>query len=178
MTNKAALVEAVLLLEVEPVEESLLAKLTKLSGKDVMEALDTLVSRYSAEEFGIIPVKIAEGWTFSPKEQFWDVLKEKYGRRKDDQLSRAALETLAIIAYSQPVTRAELENLRGVGSENIVRMLKDKNYIKEVGRKDTPGRPILYGTTREFLKTFRLGSISDLPRLDEVDEAKFAGHHE
>ena len=172
--EEAALVEAVLLLEVEPVDESLISKVTGLSKDVVKLSIEALIAGYQGDEHGIEPVKIAGGWTFAPKERLWNILKERYGRQKEDRLSRAALETLSIIAYSQPLTRAEIENIRGVSAEGMIRTLKEKNMIKEVGRKDTPGRPVLYGTTKEFLKVFRLESISDLPKLDEVEEKRFA----
>ena len=84
------------------------------------------------------------------------------------------METLSIVAYSQPLTRSEIENLRGVSADSMIRILKEKNLIREVGRKDTPGRPVLYGTTKEFLKVFRLESIAALPKLDELNEERFA----
>lgn len=172
--DEAAIVEAVLLLEVEPVEESIISKITGLDKNVVTRGLNVLVERYKSDEYGFEPILIAGGWTFSPKEKFWGVLKERYGKQREDRLSRAALETLSIIAYSQPLTRSEIENIRGVGADGMIRTLKDKELIKEVGRKDAPGRPVLYGTTRQFLKIFRLESIADLPKLDEMDEKRFA----
>ena len=174
MSDELAMVEAVLMLEVEPVEEAVLARNARIERKNLIPVLEKLVERYSHEKFGILPVKIADGWTFAPKESLWNRLKERYGRRREDRLSRAALETLSIVAYSQPITRAELENLRGVGSESVLRMLRERNLIADVGRKDAPGRPTLYGTTREFLKNFRLASIADLPKLNDVDQERFA----
>ncbi|MCG8454487.1 MAG: SMC-Scp complex subunit ScpB [Spirochaetales bacterium] len=172
--QEAALVEAVLLLEVEPVEEALLARITGLGLTAVRQALDVLKERCEAPNSGLEPVRIAGGWTLSPKERYWNVLKDRYGKQREEKLSRAALETLSIIAYSQPLTRSEVENIRGVGAEGMVRLLKDKGLIREVGRKDSPGRPVLYGTTKEFLKIFRLESIADLPKLDELEEKRFA----
>ena len=172
--EEAAVVEAVLLLEVEPIEEASIARITGLDKAAVDGALAVLVERYSEDVFGIEPSRIAGGWSFAPKERLWSVLKQRYGRQREDRLSRAALETLSIIAYSQPLTRTEIENIRGVGAEGMIRALKDKDLIKEVGRKDTPGRPVLYGTTKEFLKIFRLESIAELPKLDELDEKRFA----
>lgn len=109
----------------------------------------------------------------APKQDLWSSLKDHYGKKKDSKLSKAALETLSIIAYSQPITRAEIEGIRGVGADNMIRFLLDKELIKEVGKKDAPGKPIQYGTTKEFLKYFRLESIADLPRLDELEHERF-----
>jgi len=83
------------------------------------------------------------------------------------------METLAIVAYSQPVTRPEIEKIRGVSADNMIRLLLEKGLVRETGKKDIPGKPVLYGTTKEFLKLFRLNSIAELPKLGEVDIEKF-----
>ena len=109
----------------------------------------------------------------SVKKSYWENLREKYGKKNESRLSRAAMETLAIIAYSQPVTRAEVEAIRGVQADNMIRLLLEKDFIKEMGKKDIPGKPAQYGTTKEFLKVFRLGSIADLPKLEESEAERF-----
>ena len=174
MEANTQIVEAVLLLEVEPISESSLARIAGLSVEEVEKALTILEKRYSSDEFGITPAKTTGGWALSPKVHLQDRLKTRYGKQRSDRLSRAALETLSIVAYSQPLTRSEIENLRGVNADSMIRILKDKKLIKEVGCKDTPGRPSLYGTTKEFLKAFRLESIADLPKLDEQELERFA----
>ena len=83
------------------------------------------------------------------------------------------METLSIIAYSQPITRAEIEAIRGVSADNMIRFLMEKEFIKEVGKKAAPGRPVQFGTTKDFLKFFRLNSIADLPKLDELERERF-----
>ena len=83
------------------------------------------------------------------------------------------METLSIIAYSQPITRAEIEAIRGVSADNMVRLLMERNLIRETDKKDVPGKPIQYGTTKECLKFFRLNSIADLPKLDETESERF-----
>jgi len=90
------------------------------------------------------------------------------------RLSRAAMETLAIIAYSQPITRAEIEAIRGVNVDAMIRLLLEKNLIAEIGKRDVPGKPMQYGTTQEFLRCFGLNSIEDLPKLDEVENTRFS----
>jgi segregation and condensation protein B len=109
----------------------------------------------------------------SPKREYWDNLKDRYGKKNDSRLSKAALETLAIVAYSQPVTRAEIEQIRGVSADNMIRLLMEKTLVRETGKKDAPGKPVQYGTTREFLKFFRLESIADLPKLSESENDRF-----
>ena len=83
------------------------------------------------------------------------------------------METLSIIAYSQPITKGEIEAIRGVSADNMIRLLIERSLVKEVGKKDIPGKPIQYGTTKEFLKFFRLNSIADLPKLDETESERF-----
>ena len=116
------------------------------------------------------------GYIFAPKKDLWEFLKARYGKKNENRLSRAALETLSIIAYSQPITRGEIENIRGVAADNMIRLLLSRTLIREAGKKDAPGKPIQYGTTREFLKLFRLASIADLPKLEEGDRERFAAN--
>ncbi|ULQ59901.1 SMC-Scp complex subunit ScpB [Brucepastera parasyntrophica] len=173
MEKEAALVEAILFLESEPIDAASIVRITGFSKELVDEVLKKLQERHSNEMHGIELIQISGGWTFSPKEEFWENLKERYGRKNENRLSRAAMETLSIIAYSQPITRAEIEAIRGVSADNMIRLLSEKNLIKEVGKKDIPGKPVQFGTTKEFLKVFRLNSISDLPKLDETESDRF-----
>lgn len=168
-----ALVEAVLFLEAEPVNEKQIAGITSLSESDVGAALETLKERYSQPSSGVELVRIGGGITIAPKRQYWEALKERYGRKNAAKLSRAAMETLAIIAYSQPITRAEIEAIRGVQADNMIRLLTERGLIRETGKKDIAGRPTQFGTTKEFLALFRLESIADLPKLDETEAERF-----
>lgn len=171
--RETALVEAVLFLEHEPQTVKSLAGTAQLSEDVVNQCLEKLKEKYSAENSGIELAQIRGGWSLIPKKYLWDVLKEKYGTKNEGKLSRSAIETLSIIAYSQPVTRAEVEAIRGVAADTMIRLLVERNLIKEVGRKDIPGKPIQYGTTKEFLKFFRLNSIADLPQLDKEEAERF-----
>ena len=173
LTAKTALIEAILFLEGEPVDESVLSRISGFSRSAVEKALENLKNRYALSDSGLELSRIGGGILISPKRAYWDNLRERYGKKNENRLSRAAMETLAIVAYSQPITRADVEAIRGVQVDNMIRLLLDKNLIKEMGKKDVPGKPVQYGTTREFLKIFRLGSIADLPKLDETDEERF-----
>ncbi|WP_242457138.1 SMC-Scp complex subunit ScpB [Treponema zioleckii] len=173
LDKEAGLVEAVLFLESEPVTVEVLSNISQLAVDVVEECLEMLKEKYSSENSGVELVMITGGWALTPKKEFWDVLKEKYGNKNEGRLSRSALETLTIIAYKQPITRAEIENIRGVPPDNMIRTLIERQFIKDVGKKDAPGRPTQFGTTKEFLKFFRLNSIADLPKLDEKQEEKF-----
>ena len=173
MEKETALIESILYLETEPLDEVSLARISGLTKEIVEQVLEILKDRYSDEAHGIELIQISGGWAISPKKELWESLKDKYGKKNDNRLSRAAMETLSIIAYSQPITRGEIEAIRGVSADNMIRLLADRNLIKEVGKKDIPGKPVQFGTTREFLKFFRLNSISDLPKLDETESDRF-----
>ena len=171
--EKRALIEAVLFLDSEPLDIKFLSKISGLSDEETRKAIDSLKEKYAASGSGIEISQLGEGYMLSPKEKYWDVLKDRYGRRNDNKLSKAALETLSIIAYSQPVTKAEIENIRGVQADGMMKVLSSRNLIKAVGKKDIPGKPLQYGTTKDFLKYFKISSIANLPKLDELSKEKF-----
>jgi len=171
--KETALVEAVLYMEGEPLDEGAIARICGLSKETVTCALDNLRERYANIDSGLELSQVGGGLQISVKREYWDNLKERYGRKNEGKISRAAMETLAIVAYSQPITRAEIEKIRGVSADNMIRLLLEKSFIREVGKKDIPGRPVLYGTTKEFLMQFHLNSISELPKLGESDIEKF-----
>lgn len=173
LNKETSIVEAILFLENEPVSIRSISRISELAENVVEEALEKIRDRYSADHHGIELVEISEGFSFSPKEEFWGTLKAHYGKKNDEKLSKAAMETLSIIAYSQPLTKTEVENIRGVSADNMIRLLVKRGFVKEVGKKDVPGKPLLYGTTKEFLKAFRLNSIADLPKLEEQDRDRF-----
>lgn len=173
LDDEAALIEAVLFLENEPLDPAGITKVTKLGDEVVRQTLDYIADKYAEPHHGLELVHLADGYCFQPKEHLLEALRDRYGKRNESRLSRAALETLSIVAYSQPITRAEIENLRGVAADGMIRLLQSRDLIKEVGRKETPGRPVQYGTTKQFLKLFRLGSIAELPKLDELEEERF-----
>lgn len=173
LDSETALLETILFLESEPQNTENLAKISQLSIDVVNEALARLREKYANADSGIEIAEIIGGWMLVPKKESFDLVKEKYGKKNEGRLSKAAIETLSIIAYSQPITRAEIESIRHVNADNMMRILLDRNFIKEVGKKDIPGKPILYGTTKEFLEFFHLQSIADLPQLDEKESERF-----
>jgi len=173
LDSEAALIEAILFLESDPLDEANIARISGLSKEVVEAAMETIKEKLADPASGLELAKISDGWILSPKADLWEFLRERYGKKNDHKLSRAALETLSIIAYSQPVTRAEVESIRGVAADTMMRLLQEKGFIKEVGKKDVPGKPIQYGTSKDFLKFFRLGSIADLPKLDELEQERF-----
>jgi segregation and condensation protein B len=173
LAKETALIEAILYLESDPLEEASLARISGLSAEVVRNALNVLDERYDQEGSGVELSRIGGGLVISPKKEYWDKLRDRYGKKNENRLSKAALETLSIIAYSQPITRSEIEAIRGVQVDAMIRLLLEKGLIREAGKKDVPGKPLQYGTTREFLKFFRLESIADLPKLDEKEADRF-----
>ena len=169
----ASIIGAILFLESEPVSESYLAKTSGLSEEDAAAALQRLCAEYESPVHGFAPIKSGGGWILAPKVELWEELKDHYGKKNEAKLSRAAMETLSIIAYSQPITRAEIEAIRGVSADGMIRFLMSREFIQEAGKRDVPGKPMQYGTTQEFLKYFKLGSLSDLPKLGEIERNRF-----
>ena len=171
--KKSAFVEMILFLESEPQSVESLMKATKLSEEEIERSIDFLKEKYTADESGLELAFITGGYALTPRKIYWAAVKDRYGRKNEGKLSRSALETLTIIAYKQPITRAEIESIRGVPPDNMIRMLTERKLVKEVGKKDGPGKPTLFGTTDEFLRFFQLNSIADLPKLDEKEEERF-----
>lgn len=168
------LLEAILFLENTPMPLRLLAKHAALEEEKTRDILDALKRRYSEmKECGIELIQIAEGFKLSPKRDLWDILYERYGRKQEEKFSKALMETLSIIAYNQPITRSEIDSIRGVSSDALTRRLLKMGFIKETGRRDVPGKPLLFGTSRRFLEAFQLSSIRDLPQLREEDKRRF-----
>ena len=173
LNKETAIVEAVLFLDSEPLNEEAISKIAELSIDVVEVAIENLKEKYSAENSGVELSKITGGWVITPKKYIWNSLRERYGKKNEGKLSKSAMETLSIIAYLQPITRSEIEAIRGVSADNMIRLLIEKNLIKEVGKKDAPGKPTQFGTTKDFLKLFQLNSISDLPKLAEKESERF-----
>ena len=165
--NNLRVLEALLFAASEPLDaESMKARLPK--GSNLNKLLSLLKAQY--ENRGVNLVKTGNKWSFKTAQDLSSMMKkEKIVQRK---LSKAATETLSIIAYHQPVTRAEVEDIRGVHfSPGTLDVLMELNWVRPIGRKKVPGRPIIYGTTERFLEYFQLEQVSDLPGLEELKAA-------
>jgi len=173
LAGETALIESILFMEGGPMDEAALCDVSGLSSEAVAGALEALGERYAAADSGLELSATSGGASIAPKRGLWENLKEHYGRKNEGRISRALMETLAIVAYSQPVTKAEIKAFRGVSPDNAIQMLKERKLIAEAGKKDIPGKPTQYKTTREFLSHFRLDSIADLPKLSEGDADRF-----
>ncbi len=178
LTDLAKLIEVLFFLENEPLSMAKLIKLTSSSEQMVLHAIEEIQEVYSDHGHGLKIVENHGLYSIVPCDTLHDTLRGAYGRKVDKRLSKAALETLSIIAYAQPVTRRDVENIRGVSSDSIMRLLLERDYIKSLGKKDVPGRPMLYGTSKKFLIEFNLPSISALPKLSEVDQQRFLTNEE
>lgn len=173
LSEEAKLVEAVLFIENTPLSMERISALSGVKEEDITDALRELRENYTERNSGLMLLEEEEMYSFQPVPELYPALRQSYGRKVDRRLSRAALETLSIVAYSQPITRAEIDKIRGIQSDSIVRLLRERDYIKVNGRADRPGHPCLYCTTRKFLYEFKLKSIADLPKLSEADRLKF-----
>lgn len=162
-----SIVESLLFVNERPIESSELSELLNVDKKALEAALEELIREYNMRNGGICIVKVAGGYQMcsSPANESW--IKEMYRERGKQKLSVASLETLAIIAYKQPITRIEIESIRGVNIDGVTKHLTDLGLIKIEGRKEVPGRPFLYITTRKFLEYFGLNSLKDLPKLED-----------
>lgn len=142
----------------------------EITKDEVESTVDLLNNRYSDYGHSFRILRIANGYLYATSEVFSKYVGYLSSERTKRRLSQAALETLSIIAYKQPITKPELESIRGVNSDYILTTLLEKNLIAIKGRAETVGRPLLYGTTDEFLKYFGLNNLSDLPKPREIDE--------
>lgn len=156
-------IEALLFVASESLSIKELAKLTGAEQSDVTVALQKIDEDFAQR--GIVLREIAGGYRFASAPDAREAV-EAYLMPPKTNLSPAALETLAIVAYTQPTTKGEIEDIRGVSADSVIATLVDRRFLTESGRKETPGRPMLYKTTDEFLEAFGLGSLDDLPRMD------------
>ena len=162
--NAKGAVEALLFLASEPVSEEELIEVLEIDKEELQAVLEELKRDYNEDKNrGVQLEKLAGGYIFSTKLEFGEYVRNLYQPKLKQRITQASLETLAIIAYRQPITRSEIEEIRGVKAEKALFTLVKKGLIEEVGRLERIGTPILYGTTDLFLKHFGLGDISELP---------------
>ena len=154
----------------EGITEELMAKSLEISEDIAQQLLDTLQKKYQEDSFGMEVVCYGGIWKFMSKAIVHPFAQKLFQTAKTSALSQSALETLAIVAYKQPITRVEIEEIRGVGCDMMLRKLQTRNLITEIGRSEAPGRPILYGVTEEFMDSFKLLSLDELPDLPDFSE--------
>jgi len=164
-------IEALLFVTTEPVSEKELASVLSRDANEITAAIKELKAHYS-DHHGLRLIQLAAGWKMMTSDKLTDIVasfRETYQKQRL-RLSKAALETLAVVAYAQPVTRAEIEEIRGVRCDRVLETILSHGLVKVAGRKTGTGTPLLYRTTDIFLDRFGLNSISDLPTLDEISD--------
>ncbi|HKI04591.1 MAG TPA: SMC-Scp complex subunit ScpB [Thermoanaerobaculia bacterium] len=171
-----AVLEAILFVSSEPVPRTKLMELFEEEERELAaEALEAVLARYVGDDRGILVEDVAGGVRLATRPEVVGWLRRFFDVASGNKLSMAALETMAIIAYRQPITGPEIQELRGVNSSGVVKTLLERRLVRITGRKEVVGKPFLYGTTREFLVHFGLNSLKDLPPLEEFEETFGSG---
>jgi segregation and condensation protein B len=170
MSELKAIVEALIFASPEPITLKTLVKLLDPESKDAVAAAVAALKQDYDRPGGLQIVEVAGGYQIVTRPELHEWVRRLFHERTTQKLSVAALETLAVIAYKQPVTAPEIAEIRGVNTAGVVGTLMERKLIKIVGRKQVVGRPFLYGTTREFLERFGLNDLSDLPKVEDMSE--------
>ena len=168
--EKKAAIEAILFAAGREVKVNEIMSSLEIGEEEAITILNSLASDFNEKKSGLKIIRMDDSYQLATKTDYHQYIYPIIDKRNKPNLSNAALETLAIIAYNQPVTRVRIEEIRGVGCDAMIRKLAAKALIKEVGREDTPGKPILYGVTDEFMDAFSLTSLDELPELKEMKE--------
>lgn len=174
LSTNARVIEVILYIENEPLDIERLQKMTGLNASDIKDALLELQDALFTEHHGIQLIQEENCWSFQVSKDLYENLRKSYSKKVDRRISKAAMETLSIIAYSQPITRVEIDKIRGVhNTDSIIRILRERDYIKKIGHSASIGHAVLWGTTRKFLIDFGIESITDLPKLTDIDRQRF-----
>lgn len=170
MSDLKSIVEALIFASPDPVTVKTLVKLLDTEPKEeILAAIDSLKQDYQRQG-GLTLVEVAGGYQIVTRAELHEWVRRLFHERTTQKLSVASLETLAVIAYKQPVTAPEVSEIRGVNTSGVLGTLVERHLVKVVGRKQVVGRPFLYGTTREFLERFGLNDLSDLPKVEDMSE--------
>ena len=171
MDLKAKL-EALLFAWGDPISEKEIQEALNVTAKELRPVLTELQEDLSAEDRGLRLVRVEDSYQLSTKPELFDAISEFAKKTRTKSLSNAALETLSIVAYKQPVLKSEIEDIRGVRCDQVLKSLERINLITVLGRMEIPGRPKVYGTTETFLRKFGLSHLEDLPKADEEEETE------
>jgi len=169
--NMKNIVEALLFASDTPITIQKIKEILEMdSVKDIRKGIDDLKTHYVKTDSAMTILEVAGGFQIVSKDNYASYVQKLYKGRQASRLTQRGLETLAIIAYKQPITKHEIENIRGVNVDGVVRTLLERNLVTIEGRQKAPGNPLLYGTTKYFLEYFGLNSLEALPKLKEIDE--------
>lgn len=167
--NIKSILESLLFSWGEPLDIKEISKVLNTPVHSITPVLEEMISEYRKDKSrGLLIQKFGNSYQLTTKKENFEYIESLLQTTVNKTLSNAAMETLSIIAYKQPVTRVEIEQIRGVKCSQVVKGLEDKGLIEEIGRLDKPGRPLVYATTDEFLRHFNLGSIDDLPQVSDT----------
>lgn len=167
-----AILESVLFAAGDAVELERLADIVDVDKRSLREILKKMMDEYNYERRGIHLIQLEDSYQMCTRGEYHDYVAMLAEPRRKQNLSNAAIEVLAIVAYKQPVTRSTIENIRGVNCDYVVNRLVERNLIEEVGRLDAPGRPILFGTTQEFLRCFGVAALEELPEFESFGKSE------
>ena len=167
--NKKSTIEAILFASGAPVSAEKIAEATDFEIGEIMALINELSNEYDARNAGICILSIGDAYQLSTRSEYFENVGKALNMRRNAPLSPAAFEVLAIIAYNQPVTKAYIEQVRGVDCGGVVNGLCEKGLIEEAGRLDIPGKPLVYRTTVNFLRCFQINSLEELPKLEESE---------
>jgi len=170
MTEYEAIVEALLFAAGEPIKVNDIANALEIDAKTTRTLIDNLACKYNSGKRGITIVEVNGSFQMCTNPRYYDYVKKALHNTRKRPLTPALLETLAIIAYKQPITKSQIEHIRGVNADHTVNKLVEYALVGEHGRADTPGRPVLFVTTGEFLKHFGITNLSQLPALEDNDD--------
>ena len=168
-----SIIEGVLFAAGNPVHVEKLSDILDIDIKSTRALVTSLADKYDREKRGIQIIRLEDSYQMCTRRIYQDYIAHLAEPRRSQSLSNAAMEVLSIVAYKQPVTRGVIEQIRGVSCDSLVNKLLEKNFIEEVGRLDTPGRPMLFGTTEEFLRCFGIESVAELPEFEERSADEF-----
>lgn len=170
-TNKAqAIIEGLLFAAGDPVSLDKIANIIDMDKRKTQKIITDMIDRYDYEHRGIGIIRLEDGYQMCTRGEYFEYISMLAEPRRAQSMSNAAMEVLSVIAYKQPVTKGEIEDIRGVSCDSIVNKLVERGLVEEVGRLDSPGRPMIFGTTEEFLRCFGLGSLTELPDYDIIKE--------
>lgn len=166
-----AIIEGVLFAAGDAVKIEKLSDIAEVDTGTLVSIVNNISDRYETEKSGIMIIRLEDSFQMCTRPEYNEYISRLKEPKKSQSLSNAAIEVLSVIAYRQPVTRSQIENIRGVSSDSLVSRLVERGLVKEVGRLDAPGRPILFSTTEEFLRCFNLSSLTELPDYSVIRES-------
>jgi segregation and condensation protein B len=168
--EKKSLLEALLFLSGEPLTLSSLKGVADMDEPEIRRLMEGIMGDYRRRDEGILVAEIAHGYQMITNPKYAPWIRKFRGTQISQKISMASLEALAIIAYKQPIIKAEIEQIRGVNSDGVIKNLLERRLVRIMGRKEAPGKPLLYGTTREFLQHFGLKDLTELPTLKDLSK--------